>query len=89
MDKDVQVLNKRVQVSVIQYRETKVYSKSSLKEDACFMNSLIGFNDKQVMLVLNLSPVDRIHIFVLQFEPILVEQSNYPGRGVRGSKYKS
>ena len=89
MDKDVWVLNKRVQISVIHIREMKVYSKSSLKEGACFMYWIIGSNDKQVMLVLNLSPVDRIHIFVLQFEPILVEQSDFPGRGVRGSKYKS
>jgi len=89
MDKDVRVLNKGVQSSVIHFRETKVYSESSLKEGACFMYWIIGSNDKRVMLVLNLSPVDRIHIFVLQFEPILVEQLNSPGRGVRGSKYKS
>ena len=87
MDKDVQVLNNRVQISVIHYREMKVYSESSLKEGACFMYWIIVSNDKQVMLVLNLSPVDQIHI--LQFEPILVEQLDYPGRGVRGSKFKS
>ena len=87
MDKDVRVLNKGVQSSVIHFRETKVYSESSLKEGTCFMYWIIVSNDKRVMLVLNLSPVDRIHI--LQFEPILVEQSDYSGQGVRGSKFKS
>ena len=68
----------------ILFREMKVYSESSLlKEDACFMywsllklnKKRVDSNDKRVDFV---PPVNWIHI--LQFEPILDEQSSVPGK---------